>query len=64
MSTQESCELCGLDVGTRPFLLNTPEREVRFCCEGCRGIYEMLHDINSVQDPIKAGESAGKNGKE
>lgn len=48
MSDQGQCDLCGLDVGARPFLLETPERQYRFCCEGCRGIYEMLHDINEA----------------
>ena len=45
MSDPKACDLCGLDVGIKPFMLNTQEKSLHFCCEGCRGIYEMLHDI-------------------
>lgn len=45
MSEVRPCDLCGLEVGAKPFPLATAERELQFCCEGCRGIYEMLHDI-------------------
>lgn len=48
MSDERQCDLCGLDIGARPFLLDTAERQYRFCCEGCRGIYEMLHDIQAA----------------
>lgn len=40
------CDLCALAVGVKPFVLPTPERTFEFCCEGCKGIYEMLHQIN------------------
>ena len=42
------CDLCGLDIGIKPFTLNAPEKQYQFCCEGCRGIYEMLHDIKEI----------------
>jgi len=45
MSEAGACDLCGLDVGVKPLMLTTPEKQLQFCCEGCRGIYEMLHDI-------------------
>ena len=45
MSDHGACDLCGLDVGVRPFTLNAAEKQYRFCCEGSRGMYEMLHDI-------------------
>ena len=48
MSENRACDLCSLDVGVKPFLLNTPEKQYQFCCEGCRGIYEMLHDIKDT----------------
>jgi len=41
------CDLCALDCGNKPFELATPEKTLQFCCEGCRGIYEMLNEINS-----------------
>lgn len=55
------CDLCGLDCGNRPFELTTPEKTLQFCCEGCRGIYEMLHEINAApaqtaQNPDKSTE--------
>ena len=40
------CDLCSLPVGARPFSLATAEKTVLFCCEGCKGIYQMLHQIN------------------
>lgn len=48
MSENRACDLCGLDVGQKPFVLNTTDRQYQFCCEGCRGIYEMLHDIQDA----------------
>ena len=48
MSDRQACDLCGLDVGVKPFLLNGPDKQYQFCCEGCRGIYEMLHDIKET----------------
>lgn len=48
MSDNRACDLCSLDVGVKPFVLNTPEKQYQFCCEGCRGIYEMLHDIKET----------------
>ncbi len=39
------CDLCGLDTGLKPFPLPTPAGEKLLCCEGCRGIYQMLHQI-------------------
>ena len=48
MSENRACDLCSLDVGVKPFVLSTPEKQYQFCCEGCRGIYEMLHDIQET----------------
>ena len=48
MSEPRPCDLCGLDVGAKPFALATPEKTLQFCCEGCRGIYQMLHDIKEA----------------
>jgi hypothetical protein len=52
------CDLCSLDCGNRPFELATPEKTLQFCCEGCRGIYEMLHEINSA--PAQTAQNADK----
>jgi hypothetical protein len=45
---QRPCDLCSLPVGVRPFALATPERRLEFCCEGCLGIYQLLHDIKEA----------------
>jgi Putative metal-binding domain of cation transport ATPase len=46
MATVESkkeCDLCGLTVEISGFTLKTQEGDKLFCCEGCKGIYQMLH---------------------
>ncbi len=48
------CDLCSLPVGVKPFTLAVPGKILEFCCEGCKGIYEMLHEIK---------ESSGKPGE-
>ena len=58
MNESKACDLCSLDVGIKPFVLNTPERQYQFCCEGCRGIYEMLHDINET--PVQNDDNQTK----
>lgn len=39
-----ACDLCGLDVGNKPFYLKASGRTLKFCCDGCLGIYKMLHE--------------------
>jgi len=51
MSDNATCDLCGLPVGLQDFSLATPERTFRFCCEGCKGIYQMLNDIEDIPGP-------------
>lgn len=46
----QPCDLCGLDCGARPFVLPTAEQTLQFCCEGCKGIYEMLHEIKEAPE--------------
>ncbi|MDP1735516.1 MAG: hypothetical protein Q8L44_14245 [Sulfuritalea sp.] len=46
------CDLCSLPVGVRPFSLAAPEKTLIFCCEGCKGIYQMLHQIKETGDPL------------
>lgn len=47
------CDLCALPVGVKPFRLALPDRTLEFCCEGCLGIYQMLHDIKETP-PVSA----------
>lgn len=44
------CDLCSLPVGIKPFMLVASEKTFRFCCEGCKGIYQMLHQIKESTD--------------
>jgi hypothetical protein len=58
MSDNETCDLCGLPTGMQDFCLRTPERTFRFCCEGCKGIYQMLNDIedapaSTIENPLR-----------
>jgi hypothetical protein len=41
---KKECDLCGLAVEVDGFELKTIEGGKRFCCEGCKGIYQMLHE--------------------
>lgn len=50
-----ACDLCALDCGTKPFVLATPEKRLQFCCEGCRGIYMMIHDI---AEPVDSAQNS------
>ncbi|MEW6038682.1 MAG: hypothetical protein AB1648_10600 [Pseudomonadota bacterium] len=38
------CDLCSLPVIPPGFPLNTTSGLKVFCCEGCQGIYGMLHE--------------------
>jgi P-type Cu2+ transporter len=39
---EENCEHCGLGLGTAPLVAG----ERRFCCEGCRTVYEALAECS------------------
>ena len=58
MSDPRACDLCGLDIGAKPFLLNAADKQYQFCCEGCRGLYEMLHDIQADPTASEAPPAA------
>ena len=45
MDPETPCDLCSLPVGVNPFCLVSSARTFAFCCEGCKGIYQMLHQI-------------------
>jgi hypothetical protein len=55
MTQNRTCDLCGLDVGIKPFYLESAGRRLQFCCEGCLGIYQMLHE-NEL--PVKTATPA------
>jgi len=49
------CDLCGLPVEVPDFELTTRDGIKHFCCEGCLGIYTMLHEdeIAASDDEIE-----------
>jgi len=49
-----SCDLCSLPVDISGFELMTPTGLKCFCCEGCVGVYQMLHGDEIL--PEKTGE--------
>ena len=54
------CDLCSLPVGVKPCLLAMPEKTLGFCCEGCKGIYQMLNDIEDTPGPPANKPSQGE----
>lgn len=45
MTDTRGCDLCGLDIGAKPLYLEVgAKKRLQFCCEGCLGIYQILHD--------------------
>jgi hypothetical protein len=53
MSDKKMCDLCGLTVEVDGFELKTMEGDKKFCCEGCKGIFQMLHEDQVLSEPIK-----------
>ena len=60
-NTPKACDLCGLPVETPDFFLLTTSGRKDFCCEGCHGIYQMLHEeeilADEDADAVVLGES-------
>jgi len=44
MTENKACDLCGLVVEVKGFKVHTKDGDKEFCCEGCKGIYQMLHE--------------------
>lgn len=51
------CDLCRLPVEVAGYELQTRQGIKRFCCEGCQGIYSMLHEDEIVPDAVPGGAS-------
>lgn len=47
---KEVCDLCGLAVEVQGFKLKTKAGDKKFCCEGCKGIFQMLNDEDVLSD--------------
>lgn len=50
---KKECDLCGLAIEVEGFELKTTEGDKRFCCEGCKGIYHMLHEDQVLDTPTQ-----------
>jgi hypothetical protein len=58
MADNGPCDLCGLAIGAQVWTLRLPSqemKEVRFCCDGCKGIYQMLNNIDDADALPAAG---------
>lgn len=53
---KEPCALCGLDI-EQASVLRTRDKDLKFCCEGCLGIYQLVNDVEPADDR-KAAEAA------
>ena len=49
-NTFKACDLCSLPVESSDFYLFTVNGLKQFCCEGCQGIYQMLHEDEVLKD--------------
>ncbi len=50
---KEICDLCGLPVEVDGFKLVTKDGPKQFCCEGCKGIFQMLHEDLVLSEPLQ-----------
>jgi hypothetical protein len=61
MNQDRACDLCALDIGVKPFYLESAGKRLQFCCDGCLGIYQMLHETEPVpvsnETPPAKGET-------
>ncbi|MFZ2725684.1 MAG: heavy metal translocating P-type ATPase metal-binding domain-containing protein [Methylococcaceae bacterium] len=55
---KKACDLCGLAIEVNGFELLTQEGEKKFCCEGCKGIYQMLNEDIIVINKTKTDNKA------
>ena len=46
----QSCDLCQLPIEVSGYEVKTPGGLKHFCCEGCQGIYRMLHEGELVEE--------------
>ncbi|MDD3528676.1 MAG: hypothetical protein PHS77_02260 [Gallionellaceae bacterium] len=58
MADERPCDLCGLAVGPHPFRLEAAGRTLEFCCDGCLGIWRMLHESEPDAEPNAPPEQA------
>ncbi len=47
---KRTCELCGMEIQGSPVVLQTKERRLEFCCEGCLGVYKLFNEVEDAAD--------------
>ncbi|MBW7901416.1 MAG: heavy metal translocating P-type ATPase metal-binding domain-containing protein [Rhodocyclaceae bacterium] len=62
MGERDICDLCGLEIGARVWTVRRAGEERRFCCEGCKGIWQMLNDVGDDGSNGPAGDGQGGKG--
>lgn len=55
--SREACALCGLEIETEVALRTRDGTTVKFCCEGCLGIYRLVNDVEEAED-LRRAEAA------
>lgn len=60
MEPNRACDLCGLDIGIKPFYLEIGEKRLQFCCDACLAIYQMLHEDEHPEPPGDTPISQGE----
>lgn len=63
MKQNRACDLCGLDVGTKPFYLESAGKRLQFCCDGCLGIYQLLHETEAPVTPVTPNDTQSSKGE-
>jgi hypothetical protein len=48
-----SCDLCGLEADPDRFSIHVSDKVLHFCCEGCQGIYLILHFPELMEEKEK-----------
>lgn len=63
MKQNRACDLCGLDVGIKPFYLESAGKRLQFCCDGCLGIYQLLHETEAPVAPVTPDDTQSSKGE-
>lgn len=54
---QSICDLCGLTIELPGFELDTINGAKAFCCEGCKGIFQMLNEDQLIKENDSLNQS-------
>lgn len=53
MRQADGCALCALDVGSAPVVRTLDCRTLRFCCQGCASVYEIVLHAGMIEDVLE-----------